>query len=573
MLSSKNLFIFICLPLLLLPVLAACNTIGAAAPRIGVAGQQTPAQMQQSLRDAIQHNPSQAHLDLALAHGLLTGDAALVADAMAGGADPFANLIRYDELYTALNQQADELIRREGGFIGQHGGFDIFNLHNATFGFGCTGRNCPGLPPLALARRYQSIESFAGDLRIPSSAVQSLVAAAAYHGDAELLAFYEQHGGQIAQALPSGNYPIHLAALRGNRDTTDWLLRNGASASTVNKPSRGHNGYYSNNITPLHLVAQTAHSPVSERRAVIDLLLAAGADINAAASVHHGASGTWRNYTPLHAAYAAEYNEQTMATPGQNPQSNQIARHLESKGADRTATLSTGYSPAQMAEAYTTLNQAMIDDAAHQLAAQERRRQESAINPSAIFAGAAAAGLVAYGMNQGGEAGMKAMEIGAAAAADMASGGGTAHLQQQMATAQQQQQTQSALQGSAASPAAPATQEEGHCFVPPVNCLTSTTRREGNHMNLTLTNVNCGGVVSVRACSQSDNPSFYRGSYCFDTHINPGQSHSHLMLDAHPSGATWWQLVGFSGPVTAVSAGRAAGCRDTVSDWGRYPNW
>jgi len=138
-------------------------------------------------------------------------------------------------------------------------------------------------------------------------------AAAIGHTDAVRAALARDPGLATAYA-PDGFTALGLAAFFGHRDVAELLIGAGAP---INEPSRNPM-----HVAPLHSALAGRHE------AIVDLLLADGADVNAVQA---------DGYTPLHEA--AQNGDQAMA------------RRLVAAGADPRARLDSGATPADSARA------------------------------------------------------------------------------------------------------------------------------------------------------------------------------------------------------------------------------
>ena len=121
--------------------------------------------------------------------------------------------------------------------------------------------------------------------------------------------------GLVQARTPDGWTALHLAGFFGPPVATERLLAHGADVGAVSENAQAN--------TPLHAALAGRDDP-----AVVDLLLAAGADVKAVAA---------QGVTPLHLA-AARGNVE-------------LVRKLLAYGADPSATLADGQAPVTLAEA------------------------------------------------------------------------------------------------------------------------------------------------------------------------------------------------------------------------------
>lgn len=155
----------------------------------------------------------------------------------------------------------------------------------------------------------------------PASATrgrETAVHLAARAGDAAMIALLLEHGGSVEVLDARGSRPMHAAAFALAHGVVELLLAAGASVDPVDSQQR----------TPLHaaiagLAVQEGDASVMARRVqaaqrVVELLIQAGADVNAPCPRHAEC------YTPLHRCVSA--GEQTAA----------VIERLVSAGADRT---------------------------------------------------------------------------------------------------------------------------------------------------------------------------------------------------------------------------------------------
>ena len=120
--------------------------------------------------------------------------------------------------------------------------------------------------------------------------------------------------GLVRARTPDGWTALHLAAFFGPPASTERLLAHGADVSAVSQNTQAN--------TPLHAALAGRGDA-----AVVDLLLSAGADVNAAAA---------QGVTPLHVA----------ASRG----SRELITRLLARGANPGATMADGTTPAGMAQ-------------------------------------------------------------------------------------------------------------------------------------------------------------------------------------------------------------------------------
>ena len=118
----------------------------------------------------------------------------------------------------------------------------------------------------------------------------------------------------VRARTPDGWTALHLAAFFGPPASTERLLAHGADVRAVSHNAQAN--------TPLHAALAGRGDA-----AVLDLLLSAGADVNAAAA---------QRVTPLHVAAARGNGD--------------LIKRLLSRGASTSATMTDGTTPAAMAQ-------------------------------------------------------------------------------------------------------------------------------------------------------------------------------------------------------------------------------
>jgi ankyrin repeat protein len=173
-------------------------------------------------------------------------------------------------------------------------------------------RNAEGVSPISFARYAGASECLYLMLAMQP---ELDVFEAATVGNYERVEWFErQDPSQLYGWSPDGYTPLHLAAFFGHARIAEELLDWGAEASLASRNAMG--------VTPLNSAAAGRHA------AVVELLIAAGADVNARSAGGH---------TPLHSA-------------AQNGDA-ATAELLLAAGADPAIRDSDGLKPADMAGA------------------------------------------------------------------------------------------------------------------------------------------------------------------------------------------------------------------------------
>lgn len=134
-------------------------------------------------------------------------------------------------------------------------------------------------------------------------------------------------GGDANAKALTGDTPLHVATLKGDRDMAALLIDNGAGLNAANARSAN---------TPLHLAV------TSGQRDIVELLATKGADLNAKNS---------DGFTPLHYAVSARRLSfwETQIGDSSTPNDLAIAQLLVTHGADVNAKSNDGATPLSLA--------------------------------------------------------------------------------------------------------------------------------------------------------------------------------------------------------------------------------
>jgi len=150
--------------------------------------------------------------------------------------------------------------------------------------------NKEGLTPLHIAAQYGQLDIMnllidgGADIDCLSKDGATPCHIAAQVGKVDAIRVLCEHGANINYAVPGKQRPIHLAAQFGQEETVALLIQQGACVNA---------SWEAEGLMPLHLVIKCEEVDEDQKLRIVELLVKAGADIEAAAN---------GQYTPFHVA-------------------------------------------------------------------------------------------------------------------------------------------------------------------------------------------------------------------------------------------------------------------------------